>query len=153
MIKDTKFCDGGKAYCINTPRAVRPLWNYFANSEYHSKFSQTGQGESRAFAPREKTVSREGRYFYIKTKGKCYNPNYIPLNVMPESYECRHRAGHSEITSTTDNITTKRPDSVFLNQVNFSLIYYDNVYLLLTTSTRENLDIKHFFLTTYYNTL
>lgn len=107
MIKDTKFCDGGKAYCINTPRAVRPLWNYFANSEYHSKFSQTGQGESRAFAPREKTVSREGRYFYIKTKGKCYNPNYIPLNVMPESYECRHRAGHSEITSTTDGITTK----------------------------------------------
>lgn len=107
MIEKTEFCDFGKTYCINTPRAVRPLWNYFANSEYHTKFSQTAQGTSCAFSPREKTVSREYRYFYIKDKNKCYNPNYLPLNIMPDSYQCCHRAGHSEITSATDGITTK----------------------------------------------
>lgn len=108
MIKDTRFSDNGREYCINTPRAVRPLWNYFANSEYHTKFSQTAQGESRAFSPREKTVSRGYRYFYIKTAGgKCYNPNYLPLNIIPDSYTCRHSVGHSEITSVTDGIETK----------------------------------------------
>lgn len=108
MKTDTYFCDNGRILCINTHHAERPLWNYFVNREYHSKFSQTAQGTSFAFAPREKTVTRDYRYFYIKNNstGRCYNPNYLPLNEEPDKYCCMHKPGFSEIVSETDGIET-----------------------------------------------
>ena len=91
MINNAAFCDEGKCFAVETPRSARPLWNYFVNDEYHTKFSQTGQGTSYAFSPREKTITRDYRYFYIKVGDNCHNPNYLPLNVMPEKYRCEHR--------------------------------------------------------------
>ncbi|MBW4084603.1 3-O-beta-D-glucopyranosyl-beta-D-glucuronide phosphorylase [Paenibacillus sp. S150] len=102
------FKDQGKRYVITTPRTPARWFNYLFNDTYYMEVSQTGQGDSVAFQPRNRTFTRGFRYFYIKDQetGNAWSPMYQPLKTEPEAYECIHGLGATEIRSRYKDIET-----------------------------------------------
>ena len=60
------FADNGRRFVITTPRTPARWFNYLFNDTYYMEVSETGQGNSVAFQPRNRTFNRGYRYFYLK---------------------------------------------------------------------------------------
>lgn len=102
------FKDSGNQYVITTPRTPARWFNYLFNDSYYMEVSQTGQGDSVAFKPRHRTITRGYRFFYVKDHGtgQAWAPLYQPLKSEPDDYECIHGLADSEIRSSTQGIDT-----------------------------------------------
>lgn len=98
----------GKDYVITTPRTPARWFNYLFNNSYYMEVSQTGQGDSVAFRPKNRTYTRGFRYFYVRDQDseEVWCPLYQPLKTEPEAYECIHSLGSTEIRSKYQGIET-----------------------------------------------
>ena len=102
------FEGNGKHYVINTPRTPARWFNYLFNDTYYMEVSQTGQGNSVAFQPKNRTYTRGFRYFYIRDQEseEVWCPVYQPLKTESDTYECIHSLGSTEIRSRSRDIET-----------------------------------------------
>lgn len=97
-----RFANGGTQYVITTPRTPDKWFNYLFNDQYYMEITQTGQGDSTCLPHAVRKITRGYRFFYVydrETKD-CWNPGYRPLKVMPDTYECIHALGWTQIKSS-----------------------------------------------------
>ncbi|MCL6456733.1 MAG: hypothetical protein K6T85_01885 [Gorillibacterium sp.] len=103
-----RFEDNGKRYVITTPRTPARWFNYLFNDSYYMEVSQTGQGNSVAFLPKQRTYTRGFRHFYLldHVSNEAWSPTYQPLKSKLDAYTCTHSLGSTEIRSTYQDIET-----------------------------------------------
>ena len=105
-----------REYVITRPDTPTPWINYLGEGRYGGIVSQTGGGYSFDRDPRNRRVTRyrynavpvdqPGRYVYVRDQesGKFWSPTWLPVRVRLDSYECRHGAAYTRITSEHDEI-------------------------------------------------
>ncbi len=112
------FDDNGKEYVITTPRTPRPWVNVISNGEAGFILSQTGGGYSwrgnaqvNRLTRWEQDILKDdwGKYLYIRDaeSGKIWSAAWKPICREPKSYEVRHGAGYTVITSRNEKIETE----------------------------------------------
>lgn len=104
-----RFTDGGKKYEILTPLTPVPWKNHLYNDEYYLEISQTLQGEGYLVKDYNRTLCLNGyRYFYLQDREskEVWNPNFVPLGKIPDSYSCSHGIWTSELKSLQQGIET-----------------------------------------------
>ena len=102
---------GAREYVITRPDTPTPWTNYLGQGRYGGIVSNTGGGFSFDRDPRDRRVSRyrynslppdqPGRYVYLRAKdtGEYWGATWQPVRAPLDSYECRHGAGYTKITT------------------------------------------------------
>jgi cellobiose phosphorylase len=100
-----------KEYVILRPDTPTPWINYLGEGRYGGIISNTGGGYSFDRDPRNRRVSRyryngvpvdqPGRYVYLRDQstGEYWSATWQPVKRDLDSYECRHGAGYTRITT------------------------------------------------------
>ena len=90
-----KFCDGGRAYVVETPFTPSPYINKLFNDEYHVEITQRMEGGGICMAPNyASSPLKDGdNHFYATYNGK----PYILCRGNGESYACEHRLYQTEL--------------------------------------------------------
>lgn len=104
-----RFTDDGRKYEILTPLTPVPWNNHLYNDEYYLEISQTLQGEGYLVKDYNRMLCLNGyRYFYLhdRESGEVWNPNFVPLGKMPDSYSCSHGIWMTELKSRQQEIET-----------------------------------------------
>ena len=102
---------GAREYVITRPDTPVPWINYLGQGRYGGIISNTAGGFSFDRDPRNRRVSRyrynslppdqPGRYVYLRRKdtGEYWGATWQPVRAPFDSYECRHGAGYTKITT------------------------------------------------------
>ncbi|MDF2936002.1 MAG: hypothetical protein K0Q90_1375 [Paenibacillaceae bacterium] len=100
------FEENGRRFVITSPRTPARWFNYLFNDTYYMEVSETGQGNSVAFQPKNRTYNRGYRYFYLRDQdsAEVWCPAYQPLRTEVEQFTCAHSLGYSEIGSVYKGI-------------------------------------------------
>jgi cellobiose phosphorylase len=106
-----------REYVITRPDTPTPWMNYIGEGNYGGIVSNTAGGYAFDRDPKNRRVSRyrynaipadqPGRYVYIRDmeSGKYWSPTAQPIpGVKLQSYECRHGAGYTRISSALGGI-------------------------------------------------
>jgi cellobiose phosphorylase len=106
------YCDPGtREYVITRPDTPSPWINYLGQGRYGGIISNTAGGFSFDRDPRDRRVSRyrynslppdqPGRYVYLRRTetGEYWGATWQPVRADLDSYECRHGAGYTRITT------------------------------------------------------
>ena len=110
------FDVASREYVITRPDTPTPWMNYLGEGRYGGIISNTAGGFSFDRDPRDRRVSRyrynslpadqPGRYVYLRRKdsGAIWGATWQPVRAPLESYECRHGAGYTRITTTNAGV-------------------------------------------------
>ena len=102
---------GTREYVITRPDTPTPWINYLGQGRYGGIISNTAGGFSFDRDPRDRRVSRyrynslppdqPGRYVYLRRTdtGEYWGATWQPVRADLDSYECRHGAGYTRITT------------------------------------------------------
>jgi cellobiose phosphorylase len=102
---------GAHEYVVTRPDTPTPWINYLGEGRYGGIISNTAGGFSFDRDPRNRRVSRyrynglpadqPGRYVYIRDRssGQYWGATWQPVRAPLDSYECRHGAGYTKITT------------------------------------------------------
>ena len=102
---------GTREYVITRPDTPTPWINYLGQGRYGGIISNTAGGFSFDRDPRDRRVSRyrynslppdqPGRYVYLRRNdtGEYWGATWQPVRADLDSYECRHGAGYTRITT------------------------------------------------------
>lgn len=113
------FIDNGEAFQITTPELPKPWCNYLTNGNFFSVVSHIGTGFSFLKEYRINSLirrdsepiypDRPGRGIYIKESGNSdfWMPNLFLSESDVDEYECIHRPGRTDISSSRNNIDFK----------------------------------------------
>ena len=106
-----------REYVITRPDTPTPWFNYIGEGRYGGIVSNAAGGFAFDRDPKNRRVSRyrynaipadqPGRYVYIRDmqSGKYWSPTAQPTPAIKlQSYECRHGAGYTKISSVRDGI-------------------------------------------------
>ncbi len=105
------YDQSAREYVITRPDTPSPWINYLGQGRYGGIISNTAGGFSFDRDPRDRRVSRyrynslppdqPGRYVYLRRKdtGEYWGATWQPVRARLDSYECRHGAGYTKITS------------------------------------------------------
>ncbi len=100
-----------REYVITRPDTPAPWINYLGQGRYGGIISNTAGGFSFDRDPRDRRVSRyrynslppdqPGRYVYLRRRetGEYWGATWQPVRAALDSYECRHGAGYTKITT------------------------------------------------------
>ncbi len=115
-----RFSEDKKEYIIERPDTPWPWINYISNMHgYCGIVSQTGGGFSFNGDPRDRRITkyrynnvpvdRPGRYIYLRDEstGEYWSPTWQPVQVKPDSFECRHGMGYTRIKSSNFGINSE----------------------------------------------
>lgn len=98
-------------YVIIRPDTPTPWMNYLGEGQYGGLISNTGGGFSFDRDPRNRRVTRyrynavpadqPGRYVYLRDQGtgQYWGASWQPVRGELDSYECRHGAGYTRVTT------------------------------------------------------
>ncbi len=110
------FDEEAREYVITRPDTPTPWINYIGEGRYGGIISNTAGGYSFDRDPRNRRVSRyrynaipadqPGRYIYLRDQdsGVYWSPTWQPVRRDLDSYECRHGAAYTRISSSLDGI-------------------------------------------------
>ncbi len=110
---------GAREYVITRPDTPTPWMNYLGQGRYGGIVSNTGGGFSFDRDPRDRRVSRyrynslpadqPGRYVYLRRNdtGEYWSATWQPVRAPLDSYECRHGAGYTRITTEKNGIRSE----------------------------------------------
>ena len=113
------FDETAREYVITRPDTPTPWLNYIGEGRYGGIVSNTGGGYSFDRDPRNRRVTRyrynsipvdqPGRYVYLRDQdsGEYWSPTARPTRVDLDSYECRHGAAYTRISSTYRGIAAE----------------------------------------------
>jgi N,N'-diacetylchitobiose phosphorylase len=113
------FDEAAREYVITRPDTPTPWLNYIGEGRYGGIVSNTGGGYSFDRDPRNRRVTRyrynaipvdqPGRYVYLRDQetGEYWSPTASPVRRDLESYECRHGAAYTRISSTYKGISAE----------------------------------------------
>ncbi|MBT8224408.1 MAG: glycosyl transferase [Dactylosporangium sp.] len=105
------FDQQAREYVITRPDTPTPWINYLGAGRYGGIISNTGGGYSFDRDPRNRRVSRyrynaipadqPGRYVYLRDQdtGEFWSATWQPVRAETDSYECRHGAAYTRITT------------------------------------------------------
>ncbi len=141
------FDDSKKEYVINTPFTPYPWINYLGNKDYFALFSNTSGGYSFYKDARLRRITRyrynnipvdnEGRFFFIKDSGTCFNVGGRPLKTSLDSYQCRHGMGYSIIESSKNSLEVKQTSFVPLGHH----LEVHRLELVNVSSEKKNIEV------------
>ena len=118
-----------REYVIARPDTPTPWINYIGEGRYGGIVSNTGGGYSFDRDPRNRRVTRyrynaipadqPGRYVYLRDQetGEYWSPTWQPVRRDLDSYECRHGAAYTRISSAYKGIAAEITYFVPLNPV------------------------------------
>jgi cellobiose phosphorylase len=110
------FDDYQREYVITQPDTPLPWINYLGSEDYFGLISNTAGGYSFYRDARLRRLTRyrynnvptdsSGRYLYIRDNlsGEFWSPTWQPVKRTLDTYECRHGAGYTNISSSFDGI-------------------------------------------------
>lgn len=114
------FDAANREYVITRPDTPTPWLNYLGEGRYGGIISNTAGGYSFDRDPRSRRVTRyryngipadqPGRYVYLRDQesGVYWSPTWQPVvGRRLESYECRHGAGYTRISSVYEGIAAE----------------------------------------------
>jgi cellobiose phosphorylase len=113
------FDEPAREYVITRPDTPTPWINYIGEGRYGGIVSNTGGGYSFDRDPRNRRVTRyrynsipvdqPGRYVYLRDQdsGEYWSPTSRPTKRKLDTYECRHGAGYTKISSSLKGISTE----------------------------------------------
>ena len=113
------FDEAAREYVITRPDTPTPWLNYIGEGRYGGIVSNTGGGYSFDRDPRTRRVTRyrynslpvdqPGRYIYLRDQesGEYWSPTGRPTRRTPDSYECRHGAAYTRISSSYRGIAAE----------------------------------------------
>lgn len=110
MMAYGKFTEDGRSYEVLTPLTPASWKNPLFNDEYFMDLNQTLQGGG--FWVKEYNripCMNSYRYFYLadETTKEVWNPNYVPLAAMPETYSCSFGIWNTKLISVLHGIETE----------------------------------------------
>jgi len=104
-------------YVITDPETARPQENVLFNDSYFAFTHQTGNGFSRhtdadgyattiLAGTNEPAYNTNSRLVYIRDDrtGEFWSVGYFPVCRPPRAYQCRHGAGYTVVSNTTNGI-------------------------------------------------
>ena len=113
------FDESAREYVITRPDTPTPWINYIGEGRYGGIISNTAGGYSFDRDPRNRRVTRyrynsipvdqPGRYVYLRDQdsGEYWSPTTRPTKRVLDSYECRHGAGYTKISSSLNGIAAE----------------------------------------------
>jgi cellobiose phosphorylase len=113
------FDEEAREYVIARPDTPTPWINYIGAGRYGGIISNTAGGYSFDRDPRNRRVSRyryngipadqPGRYVYLRDQdtGELWSPTWQPVRKDLDSYECRHGAAYTKISSSYSGISSE----------------------------------------------